>query len=99
MLRSCKLSWRQKKRQREKRYWQNVCVNTRKWLDRLHARREREDEAVFEEYKCIVAEELETQPVDVEVRPLASIWVLVKQQVLKMHLLALPRKKCNVHRC
>ena len=40
----------------EKRYWQNVCVNTRKWLDRLHARREREDEAVFEEYKGIVAE-------------------------------------------
>jgi len=53
VLRSCRLSWRQKKRQREKRYWQNVCVNTRKWLDRLHARREREDEAVFKEV-CLV---------------------------------------------
>lgn len=65
------MSRRQKKRQRENRYWDNVYVNARKWFDRLRARREREDEAIFEEYKHIVAEELKSQPVNVEVRPLA----------------------------
>jgi hypothetical protein len=59
--RPLKLSRRQKRRRYEERYWDNVYLNALKKLDRRRARKERELEAIFEEYKGIVAKEREAQ--------------------------------------
>lgn len=58
------MSRRQRRRRYEERYWDNVCINALKKLERRKARKERAEEAIFEEYKAVVAKELEAQPDD-----------------------------------
>ena len=45
------------RRRYEDRYWENVSVNSLKRLGRLHARKERADHAVLEEFMELAAHE------------------------------------------
>lgn len=60
------LSRKQKKRAFERRYWDNVSKNARKWLEKHRLRQAQIEDAIFAEYETIVEKEMEAmvgQPV------------------------------------
>ena len=60
-LKNRRPSSRQRRRRFEGVYWANAHIHAIQRAERLHRRRERDIEQIFQEYPCIVASEVEAQ--------------------------------------